>query len=270
MRQVSQGGTGTAGFTITQLTRIEPPRRYEKQATTRAQNRAFDARGDATTAIPFATYVINQSLVASDEPGTWALVSVECDGRLVPFAQGRAIVRVTRENPQVTCTFTNRLVSDSTPVPPPVPVVPVVPGTVPNNLVVIKTADRARAQVGDVVGYDLTARNDGEALVEQVFLADQPAAGGEVLSASPSQGTCSVRNGLVICRLGALAPGEEATVRVRLRMTAPGRVRNFAVVGSGASEVRLGDNIAVAAAQVSQAGPSACPAAIPPTARAAC
>ena len=76
VRQVSQGGTGTAGFAITQLQplSLEPPRRYQKQARTRAENRAREATGDRTTGIPFGAYVINQSLIASDEPGTWALV----------------------------------------------------------------------------------------------------------------------------------------------------------------------------------------------------
>ena len=44
-------------------------------------------------------------------------------------------------------------------------------------------------------------------------------------------------------------------------MTDTGRVRNFAVIGSGAPELRLRDNVAVAAAVVRQNGPSACPAA---------
>jgi uncharacterized repeat protein (TIGR01451 family) len=229
--------------------------------------------------VPFDTYIISQSLVASDQPGTWTLVSVECDGRLVPFAQGRALVRLTRDNPQVTCTFTNRLTSP-TPVPPPLPPVPeqpdtpgtpALPGTMLPNLVVTKHAQRASGQVGDIVSYQLVASNDGQATVEQAVLADQPGAGGQIVSASPSQGTCSVTNTRVICRLGALAPGDQASVRVRMRLTASGRVRNFAAIGSAASELQLRDNLALAAMLVRPRQESgACSASTRPRAHAAC
>lgn len=269
VREISQGGTGTAGFTITeaQVRALEPPRRYEKQARTRQENQAREATGDATTGIPFAGYVITQSLVASDQEGTWSLVSVVCDGKPVPFAAGRALVRVTRDNPQVTCTFTNRLTKGVVP-PPPEP--PVVPGTQLPNLVVTKHANRTRASVGDVVSYDLVARNDGESTVEQAFLADQPGNGGQIVSADPSQGSCRVRNTGVICRLGQLAPGARATVHVRMRITALGRVRNFAAIGSASQETRLRDNLAVAAAVRVQPGPGACSASTRPRAHAAC
>ena len=72
VREISQGGTGTAGFTITQrqINQIEPPRRPRSGRRPGGRTRCADATGDPTTGIPFGTYVISQSLIASDEPGT--------------------------------------------------------------------------------------------------------------------------------------------------------------------------------------------------------
>jgi hypothetical protein len=67
-----------------------------------------------------------------------------------------------------------------------------------------------------------------------------------------SQGSCGFDLPLV-CQLGTIKAGHTATVRVRLQVTHVGTVRNIAVTGSGATESRLRDNIAVAhAVAVSQ------------------
>lgn len=266
VREITEGGLGTAPYTITAL---NGDRSYQKSATTRREGVARTATGDRTIGVPFGTYVINQGQVSSSSPGTWTLVKVTCDGRLVPFAGGRAVIRVTNRNPRIACTFTNRLTSPS-PVPPPLPpdVPPVVPGSGEPNLVVTKTPQRRRVAFGGVVGYTLRVRNTGTATAENAVVADRPGRGAQLMSATPSQGSC--RQSLpLVCRLGRIDPGESATVGVRLRMTRPGVVPNLAVVGSASSELRLRDNLAVAAARVlRRPRPGACPSS--PRARASC
>ena len=249
VRQVTLGGVGTTGFVIERLG--EPDTQYRKVATTTSPGSASLARGDSTLGIPFGLYMITQTDTASDPPATWTLTTVSCNGRLVPFAQGRAVVRLTSHHPRAACTFTSVLTHGTDPPPLPPDVIPVVPGDLQPNLVLSKQAARSRAQVGDVVGYDLVVRNTGPVQAENVVVADQPASSADLVSARPSQGSCNERLP-VVCRLGTIPAGGQASVHVRLRLTAPGTTRNFAVVGSGAVESRLRNNVAVAGVQVTQ------------------
>src|SRR5262249_21000141 len=107
VRQVTLGGVGTTGFVISRLEQPDP--QYSKVATTTSPGDAVLARGDSTHGIALGEYVISQTDTASDPPATWTLVSVICNGRLVPFAQGRAVVRLTADHPRMVCTFTNLL-----------------------------------------------------------------------------------------------------------------------------------------------------------------
>jgi hypothetical protein len=248
-----------------------------------AENKPADAVGQVTTGIPFGLYTIIQAQPQSSAPGTWLLQSVSCGGRLVPFAQGIALVRIGPRRPHVTCTFTNVLSRNLSNVKPTIPTVPplappttppapgttappgvVIPPTSPPgqtpgvpggptaNLVVTKHAERTTAKVGDVVPYTITVRNTGKVNAPNVIVVDEPLGKPQLRSAHPSQGSC--RFGLpLVCQLGTINAGHTATVLVRLQVTHVGTVRNLAVTGSAATESRLGDNIAVAhAVAVSQ------------------
>lgn len=294
IKKVTQNGTGTAGFQIAPVTGT--PVVYNKAATTHRTDDAVTATGDSTTNIPLGAYVIREFKAASDQEGTWALVRVSCDGKLVPFAQGRALVRLTSNNPQLSCTFTNRRSDDATKPPPtvappptttppvvtppptfpPTPVAPPVyptgtPGTAGPNLTITKTASTRTPRLGDVVTYRMVVENTGPVAATDVVVGEQPGAAAQLVSARTTQGTCGEELPLV-CRLGTVEAGASATIVVRLQVTDVGRLRNVAVVGSSSTEARLADNIGVAGVVVRH-NPriDACASsARPPRAHAAC
>jgi uncharacterized repeat protein (TIGR01451 family) len=280
VREVTRGGVAIAGYRISP--RLNPdgsrptPVQYKKIARTKGENTPATAVGQVTTGIPYGLYTIVQTQPRSSAPGTWLLESVSCGGKLVPFAQGIALVRINPRRPRVVCTFTNVLSRNlgvvvpllptfppiPTPTTPPPPgttappgvvvpptsppgLTPGVPGGPTANLVVTKHADRTTAKVGDIVNYTITMRNTGQVDAPNVVVVDAPAGQPQLYSAHPSQGTCG--GGLpLICRLGTIAAGHFATVLVRLQVIQVGTVRNLAVAGSGATETRLRDNVAAA------------------------
>ena len=289
VREVTRGGVATAGYSIAPRLNPDGSRplavRYRKIARTTAQNRPAPAVGQVTTGIAYGLYSISQTQPSSSAAGTWALESVSCGGKFVPFAQGIALVRINTQRPRVTCTFTNVLtrrgagVNPLTPTLPPIPTpttppppgttappgvvipptsppgqTPGVPGGPTANLVVTKHADRTTAKVGDVITYTITVRNTGKVDAPNVMIVDAAAGKPLLSSAHPSQGSCGDQLPLA-CQLGTIRAGHSATVRVHLEATQVGTVRNVAVTGSGASEARLRDNVATARAVVVSENP---------------
>jgi uncharacterized repeat protein (TIGR01451 family) len=280
VREVTRGGLATAGYSISP--RLNPdgsraaPVQYDKLARTTAQNQPAPAVGQVTTGISYGLYLIQQTQPHSSASGTWLLESVSCGGKLVPFAQGMALVRINAQRPRTTCTFTNvlsRNLSVARPIIPTVPPIltpttppapgttappgvvipptspprqtPGVPGGPTANLAVTKHADRTTAKVGDVVTYVITVRNTGKVDAPNAMVVDAPTGKPNLSSSHPSQGSCGYRLPLV-CQLGTINAGHTATVLVRLQVTRVGTVRNLSAVGSAATETRLRDNVAVA------------------------
>jgi uncharacterized repeat protein (TIGR01451 family) len=93
------------------------------------------------------------------------------------------------------------------------------------------TKDPSSAQVttGGQVMYTLVVENLGPSDDSNVTATDPMAAGLSLVSADPSQGTCSTAGGRVSCDLGDLKAGGSAQILVTATMTAPG------AVGAGAS-----------------------------------
>jgi uncharacterized repeat protein (TIGR01451 family) len=119
---------------------------------------------------------------------------------------------------------------------------PVGPAPAP-DVVVTKTADLNVVNVGGAVTYTNTATNHGTAAAPSVILADDPGPGLQVISVTPSQGTCGATVPIV-CHLGSLAPGADATVIVVARALAPG-VQPNGVVALPAPHPDVKDIIAV-------------------------
>jgi len=84
------------------------------------------------------------------------------------------------------------------------------------DLSVTKTGP-AFAQSGGTITYTITAHNNGPANATGVTVNDPLPAGETLVSAIPSQGTCS---GSLSCNLGAIANGGSATVTVVANVTA--------------------------------------------------
>jgi uncharacterized repeat protein (TIGR01451 family) len=99
-------------------------------------------------------------------------------------------------------------------------------------------ADLALSQVAmpaaPIVGQDLTltltVTNRGSTAAFGVVVTDPLPAGVAFVSAASSQGSAMLVNGSVLCRVGTLAPGASATIRLVGRPAAPGVLTNTARV----------------------------------------
>jgi uncharacterized repeat protein (TIGR01451 family) len=241
----TRGAGGTTGFVVE--SRRDPTFEASKTAVTSGEDDVARARGDSTRRLPLGRYTIQETGTVSDDAGRWTLVSVSCSGRQRPFAQGEAEVRLTRQRPRVVCRFVNAFTPDVPPVPPdpdpdpPQPSPPVVPTSDEADLVVTKRALQRRVPFGEVARFEITVRNNGPDAAEQVVLVDALGPNAQLVSARPSQGSCNERKPL-ICRLGSLLAGQEATVRVRVRAVGIPVIDNLAVTGSSTPEASLANN----------------------------
>lgn len=265
------GDTGSTGFIVTPVG--HPAQQYLKTATTTAPGQPVRARGDSTRHLALGRYLIQETATVSNPLRDWQLLSVSCDGQLHPFTQGQVVVDLTRDDPDRVCGFVNGFAA--TPVPPIPPIPPLPPN--PSNpapkpeLVIKKRALRPSVRLGRSAVYLITVRNTGTGAAHDVVVADRPGKNSQLVSAHPSQGTCDERTPITACKLGTIEAGKGATIRVRVRATGTPRMDNVAVVGSGALELALKNNVARASVRVRRApGVVGCASAAGPLAHAAC
>jgi uncharacterized repeat protein (TIGR01451 family) len=240
IRKIAFGRTGTAGFGI--YDEAEPkktaPAPYTKTAKVTKEGVSTLAVGDATNALQPGSYRIQEFAAGGTDPAGWALTSVVCNGKTVGWSQGAAVVKLTAAEPKADCTFTNTWTAPETkpPVEPPKP--PVEPPVEPPvtepapKLTVTKTADRHTIVVGDLVTYTITVKNVGDGAAQGVRIAEQTPTKAQIVSVTPSQGTCDTSRHPVACNLGTIDPGKEATVVAVLRATTVGPMANAVSVGS--------------------------------------
>jgi uncharacterized repeat protein (TIGR01451 family) len=111
------------------------------------------------------------------------------------------------------------------------------------DLVIQKDAT-SPTPLNGVVNYSLKVTNKGPDTATNVQVADPAPAGITYLTASASQGTCSLSPALVTCALGTIAPGQTVTIAITARATTVGSHTNTAtVVGSGGRETNPADNV---------------------------
>jgi uncharacterized repeat protein (TIGR01451 family) len=236
--KTTRGAGATTGFVIS---REGEARQWIQTARTSGPGDTAIARGDRTRRLRLGTYVIQETEPVTDERGRWSLLSINCSGRLRGFEQGRVTVQLTRERPRMRCHFVNGFTPDVPPVPGPGPSPSPPPPDATPDLVVTKRALQRRVDFGRVATFEITVRNAGDATAEQVVVGDAPGDNAQLVSARPSQGGCGERLPL-ICRVGAIAPGEEVTVRVRVRAVGTPTIDNLAVAGTASDEDRLVNN----------------------------
>jgi uncharacterized repeat protein (TIGR01451 family) len=85
------------------------------------------------------------------------------------------------------------------------------------DLSITKTGP-AFVQSGGPITYNITVQNAGPANASNVMVNDPLPAGETLVSATPSQGTCS---GTVTCNLGSISSGGSATITIVANVTAP-------------------------------------------------
>jgi uncharacterized repeat protein (TIGR01451 family) len=265
--KVTEDDVGLTGFVITNLD--HPELQYVQAALTTTPGRAALARGDSTRRLPLGRYVIQETRTVPRTVPGWRMLSVRCGGRLSAFEQGRVQIELTREHPRRACRFVNAHLGEEPPEPPtptppspvppaPVPPLPVTPQSgpptladlpAPADLALTKRALTDRVRVGSIATFEIVVRNAGAAAAGGVVVADVQGRGGQLVSAHPSQGACG-DDLPIVCRLGTLAPGGRATIRVRARATTTPTMTNRAVVGSSAREIKLDNNLARASVVV--------------------
>ncbi len=111
------------------------------------------------------------------------------------------------------------------------------------DLVMVKTAT-SPTPLNGTVHYAMTVTNKGPDTATNVQLADPAPAGITYLSATASQGTCTVTPVLITCSLGSIASGQTVTVNATGKSTSIGSHTNTATVtGGGGRETNPADNV---------------------------
>ncbi|MFF1594116.1 calcium-binding protein [Streptomyces sp. NPDC058286] len=108
--------------------------------------------------------------------------------------------------------------------------------------------------LGDQASYTVTVTNTSTTQsATTVTLADSLSGPGQLLSATPSQGTCTTTATSANCALGTLAPGASATVTVTAEPTATGTLSDTATVSAAESDPLPGNNTSTANTTVDNA-----------------
>ncbi len=291
LSKISQGAVGDFSFVISRQTGMA--QQYLQHAVTLQEDVPAQAiplgADDATSRIPLGRYAISEQSPPIDDPSNWTLLSVECNGRLVPFDRGGIAVTLTRSHPHMDCGFTNLFTKQPVPPIPPEPPIPPQPPTPPtppspkpapkptpaypvSNISVRKLALESAVVEGHPAAYRIDVHNAGPDTASNVVLADRPHSKAQIVSAKPSTGICTT-GPTVICRLGNIKPGHTATVMVTMIPETPtSPFVDTAVAGGATAESSLANNVSSAKTSVIRgpSNPVACGSRAQPVARAAC
>lgn len=125
----------------------------------------------------------------------------------------------------------------------------VLPATVEiADLVVSMTAAPEPVRVGAALTYTIRVRNDGPAEAPAVRLTDPLPVGAGLLSVTNTAGDALVLDGVLVCDLGRMTNGAEASVTLRLQPLADGLLTNTATValapGGTVQEANATNNVA--------------------------
>ncbi|MFJ8017477.1 calcium-binding protein [Streptomyces sp. NPDC096339] len=125
----------------------------------------------------------------------------------------------------------------------------------PSADVSVTKTGTATVSIGDQASYTVQVKNNsGTTTATAVSLSDTlTGAGGTLLSAVPSQGTCTTTATTATCALGSLAPGAQATVTVTAEPRATGTMSDTATVSSSPTDPVTGNNTATATSTVNNA-----------------
>ncbi|HYK05487.1 MAG TPA: IPTL-CTERM sorting domain-containing protein [Thermoanaerobaculia bacterium] len=109
------------------------------------------------------------------------------------------------------------------------------------DLSITKTTSSPTAPTGGTLTYTITVTNAGPSAATGVVVTDTLPAGLQLISATPSQGTCSGTT-TVTCNLGTINNGSNATISLQTLVTATsGTISNSASVTSTVADPDGGD-----------------------------
>jgi uncharacterized repeat protein (TIGR01451 family) len=257
LRKIVLGDTGLIGFTIRPVEADEEVV-YQQRADVRREGVPVTAEGDSTDGIPIGTYEI-QETTPSGGTGRWRLESVSCNGRPVGSAQGRIRIRLTADEPRMTCTFTNRFSREQ-------------PGggdgggaagsdpTPETNLRITKRVSPTTIAAGEPARYTVVVRNTGRVTARNVVVAELRPPSHRTVNVEAPRGVRCRGTRPLRCVVGVLRPGRRVVFRATHVTPLRGRVVNRAAVHTSTAETRLSDNRARAALRVVSPGAEACPA----------
>jgi uncharacterized repeat protein (TIGR01451 family) len=109
------------------------------------------------------------------------------------------------------------------------------------DLSIAKSASAGPYVVGDTITFTITVSNAGPQAAANVVVTDTLPTQTSLVSATPSQGSCSGTT-TIICNLGSLDAGNDATITLTVNLTAAGDVTNTANVASDTAEVDAANN----------------------------
>jgi uncharacterized repeat protein (TIGR01451 family) len=237
IHKLTEGGTGTFGYTITSENR--PETEIAQSADVTREKESFLATGDPSNALFFEPYVM-QEIAPPTATGHWELLEVNCEGTQLPFAAGRAVVDLNEQQAHRSCRFVNKFTK--TPEPPE-------PEEETARLAISKSPERAVITLGEKAAYNITVKNLGPATARDVVVDDEMKGDFRFVSAQPSQGRCNQRLPLH-CELGSILNGRRATIRVVVIPRRTGVYPNRAVAGLANPDPSFGGDSAHAKVRV--------------------
>jgi uncharacterized repeat protein (TIGR01451 family) len=104
--------------------------------------------------------------------------------------------------------------------------------------------------VGQAVTYTITVENSGPSAATGVMVTNTIPPGLELVSASATQGTCSALEGVVVCDLGSIPGGTNASVVITAMSTTATTVTNRTVVVRAEADAVLTNNVAATATRI--------------------
>jgi uncharacterized repeat protein (TIGR01451 family) len=252
----AMGSVGSAAFEITSP--AEPALELNQTAVVERERTKTLAKGDPTSHLPFGTYVIQESAAAGTDKVGWSLIEVVCDGKAIPFEQGRAAVRLSERDPSKHCTFVD-LFSKAPPPNPPGPE----PGPGPQpgeaaEISVSKTLVSTGSGPTPTDTYRITVQNLSGVAASNVVVTDQPGPGLVVVSAEPSAGGTCVEATFWSCTFISIPAHGQATVVVGAKDYGGGGSYNRAIVGSTAPDEDSANNVDAARAEAPRRHFKAC------------
>lgn len=118
------------------------------------------------------------------------------------------------------------------------------------DLSISKLASPSPVSVGATLTYTLTVTNSGPDTATGVTATDPLPAGVAYVSATSTQGTCSINGSTVAATIGSMGTGSSVTVTITTTATTAGQVANTATVSGGEDDPNTNNNSATVVTNV--------------------